>query len=176
MCCQHASDATTGHGMILSRSHVSSGSSVVSLYSMYRLGWVPSAAYHCGTYGAIQMASPACTGYLHVDGERVDQQPKNTSLSVGECPHDDPARQASTCTRSHDMRACRAPCWRAVLSALSRQALVSSSLGLCQGRTSGQQGGRCPVLAAAAARAGCSAPPADASLCQSRSPVRNTIS
>ena len=31
---------------------------------MYREFCVPKAPYHCTTYGAIQMASPACTGYL----------------------------------------------------------------------------------------------------------------
>lgn len=41
------------------------GSSVVSLYRMYLEFWFPRAAYHWMTYGAIQMASPACTEYLH---------------------------------------------------------------------------------------------------------------
>lgn len=31
----------------------SRGSSDTSLYRMYRLSWVPRAAYHCGTKGAI---------------------------------------------------------------------------------------------------------------------------
>lgn len=40
------------------------GSIVVSLYRMYLLLSLPSAAYHWMTYGGIQIASPACTGYL----------------------------------------------------------------------------------------------------------------
>lgn len=52
--------------MLLQNQVAIKGSSVVSLYKMYLEFWFPRAAYHWMTYGAIQMASPACTEYLHL--------------------------------------------------------------------------------------------------------------
>ena len=40
------------------------GSRLVSLSMMYLDRLYPSAAYHCVTYGAIHITSPACTGFI----------------------------------------------------------------------------------------------------------------
>ena len=167
--------ATEGqHRCSRSGCHDKRGSTMVSLYSMYREGCLPRAAYHCMTKGGIQIASPAWTGYLHSQGPRLGKGRSSCPLPGSNRAHDLHSMLMFLFSMSCrvlpvlTMRNNASPGQYAaapIRSVPDRLGLCYPSIlplpWICRSRlTSCQLGGRCPALVAAASHVGCSAAPA----------------